>query len=224
MVFRTKRFLLLLLILLTVCSFASASTWQIDGAVGTVPDQTLSGDNEITALLLEEGITGIGTGAFSHDPALRLAVVPASVRQIGEGAFEQCGPILLQCTPGSAAMAYAQSMHLEYDAGTTRRALLIGQTNYPDPYTLSAPGNDVDALSHVLTGFEVTIARDLTADGIIEAIGDTFAPGTVKEQDISLFYYSGHGFEDGSLFGIDEEFLPYLLFTGHLMPFPAERS
>lgn len=195
----------LMFMLLIAWNCACASTLQIDGVIGEVPDLLLAGDNEVTALLIGDGITDIGAGAFSCEPALRLAVIPPSVQQIGEGVFKQCGPMLVRCAPESAAMRYAQMMHLEYSADTTRRALLIGQSDYPESYKLTAPMNDVDAVSHVLPGFEVKIAENLTADGILAAIHDTFAQGTVKEQDVSLLYYSGHGLENGSLLGLDLE-------------------
>lgn len=220
---KSKRIFLLMFVLLTAWNCAYASTLQIDGAIGMIPNLLLVEDNEITALVIEDGITDIGAGAFSCDTALRLAVIPSTVQQIGEGVFKQCGPMLVQCSPESAAMRYAQEMHIEYSADTTRRALLIGQSDYPEKYTLSAPMNDVDAVSRVLPGFEVTIAENLTADGILTAIDDTFAQGTVKKQDVSLLYYSGHGLENGSLLGIDLEELTMSSFHQALDAIPGRK-
>lgn len=221
--FKIKSFLLLSVVLLLVWNCAFASTWQIDGAISVIPDGMLSGEDEISALLIEEGITEIGANAFSKDPGLRLAVIPSTVQQIGEGAFEQCGPFLLQCTPGSEAMRFAQTGHIEYDADTTRRALLIGESDYPDSYTLSAPANDIDAVSHILPGFEITVVQNLTAEGLLKAIRETFAPEKVKEQDISLLFYSGHGLENGSLLGIDLEELTLSDFHRALDEIPGRK-
>lgn len=93
------------------------------------------------------------------------------------------------------------------------RALLIGQTYQGiEGVTLTAPQNDVFALSRCLfrflgTPYEITIQRDLTADEILSAIDESL--GCAKNNDISLFYYSGHGLNSadsrriGALLGND---------------------
>lgn len=73
----------------------------------------------------------------------------------------------------------------------TYRGLLIGEVNYDE--VLQGPGNDVPALSAALQQFnyKATSQMDATKDEIKLLIDITFEDAT--ENDISLFYYSGHG-------------------------------
>lgn len=73
------------------------------------------------------------------------------------------------------------------------RALLIGETTYAQK--LNGPENDVAAMKNILTslqmGYEVYSQIDASKEEIIDLIDIAFSDAT--EDDISLFYYSGHG-------------------------------
>ncbi len=87
------------------------------------------------------------------------------------------------------------------------RALVIGQgyagtSNYL-PGTLN-DGIGMQTMLNRLTGTDYTVTRksEQSASSILSSIGSTFSGATSK--DISLFYYSGHGFSGtGSLVGTD---------------------
>ena len=75
-----------------------------------------------------------------------------------------------------------------------RRALVIGNTSYPQKPLLN-PGNDATDLATALpdAGFNVTLRTDLDNKALERAIldfSDTIQPG-----DTALFFFSGHGLE-----------------------------
>lgn len=96
------------------------------------------------------------------------------------------------------------------------RALLIGQTYAGTVNQLNGTLNDRNAVGSVLasmtaTPYGVTKKANLTAGGIISTINGVF--GAATENDVSLFYYSGHGLQSssttylGSLCGSDNNFV-----------------
>ena len=160
------------------------------------------------SFLIPEGTKVIESEAFQNCASLNDIQIPASVSEIGDGAFSDCGEALwIHCTPGSAASYYAVQHQLDYDAGTVYRALLIGQTYSGTNLVLYGPANDVKAMRFCLleygqTKYSVTVKTNLTASAILQAAASAFSSAT--ENDVSLFYYSGHGQTDGSLVGSDE--------------------
>lgn len=73
-----------------------------------------------------------------------------------------------------------------------KRALLVGQTAYSP--VLKGPDNDVDAMEAILLaqGYDLVVkTMNLSSIGVEVKIDETFGPAS--ENDISLFYYSGHG-------------------------------
>ena len=102
-------------------------------------------------------------------------------------------------------------------ARPTYRALLIGNT-YPGTINeLDGPDYDIDAVSKMLarqtgTPYAVTKKLNATESNIRSLVKSTFAG--VDDNDISLFYYSGHGAGDyygksyiGALCGTDDSYL-----------------
>ncbi len=94
---------------------------------------------------------------------------------------------------------------------TTFRALVIGQENYFDPgLHLNGPRNDAGMVRSMLVNSDfgggknvnVTLAPDQTASGIRGRL-DQMASWGVDADDVTYFYYSGHGAGDGSLVGTD---------------------
>jgi uncharacterized caspase-like protein len=90
---------------------------------------------------------------------------------------------------------------------TVRRAAIIGVNKYEDETIPELKGaeNDAKELYERLTdkdsgGFEVAkghflTGREATSDAIRQAVSDLL--WKTDESDLSLFYFSGHGFQDG---------------------------
>lgn len=107
----------------------------------------------------------------------------------------------------SAAIVYEVPAEVHY------RALLIGETDYST--RLNGPDNDADFMNGMLksltNGYEVYAQKNATLDEMIELIDIAFADAT--EQDVSLFYYSGHGvtgsneYYSGALQTVDYQYL-----------------
>ena len=125
-------FMLALLLPLT----ASAQTLTLPENLIDVAQEAFRGDTSITEAVIPSGAITIGAGAFADCSALKKVTIPASVLSIGQAAFEGCASSLLISTEaGSAAMEYAASNQIDYQAGTTYRALLVGQCAYESPLT-----------------------------------------------------------------------------------------
>ena len=157
--------------------------------------------------IIPDGTIEVQEEAFLGCSSMNRIVIPGSVTTIGDDAFLDCGEALWIITePGSAAIDYAVSNQIDYNADTRYRALLVCQT-YPDTYReLEGPIADKAAMRGCLeaSGFTVRAESNISADGIISAVQSTFS--LANSNDVSLFYYSGHGDDDGSLIGADEGF------------------
>ena len=92
------------------------------------------------------------------------------------------------------------------------RALLIGETGYVN--TLHGPDRDVAVMQNILekSGYEVCSQTDATKADIAALIEAVFIDAT--EDDVSLFYYSGHGvtgaddYYSGALQTVDYQYIP----------------
>lgn len=78
----------------------------------------------------------------------------------------------------------------------TYRALLIGNTYTGESNELPGCDNDVDGMRTMLgrmtaTPYSVTVKKNIRAEAILSSISSTF--GNASYNDVSLFYYSGHG-------------------------------
>lgn len=78
----------------------------------------------------------------------------------------------------------------------TYRALLIGNTYTGESNELPGCDNDVDGMRTMLgrmtaTPYSVTVKKNIRAEEILSNISSTF--GNASYNDVSLFYYSGHG-------------------------------
>ncbi|MBE5801669.1 MAG: hypothetical protein E7319_05205 [Clostridiales bacterium] len=205
-----KRLRVLLAVLLAWCTVigAGAETLTLPRGTTVIETESFRGCTNLTDAVLPEGVTFIGAGAFADCTALKTITIPASVSSIGAGAFDGIDlPLLIRTEPGSPAMTYALNHMMDFQADTTYRALLIGQSNYDDGDALLGTLSDVQSMNKVLSSFgetpyAVTVKTDLSADGIRASIASTFAGA--KPQDVSLFYYSGHGAAYlGALVGVD---------------------
>ena len=97
------------------------------------------------------------------------------------------------------------------DGTVVRRALLIAQTyaganeinlegTVPDAQSMSAMLRSLDG-----TPFSCTVMTDVSASGILSAVKSVFADA--DGDDVSLFFYSGHGYTGGRLEGYDLNFV-----------------
>lgn len=82
------------------------------------------------------------------------------------------------------------------EAVGTYRALLIGNTYTGESNELPGCDNDVDGMRTMLgrmtvTPYSVTVKKNIRAEEILSSISSTF--GNAGYNDVSLFYYSGHG-------------------------------
>ncbi len=97
----------------------------------------------------------------------------------------------------------------------TYRALLVGNT-YPGTINaLKGCDNDVNAMATMLgsmTGTKYTVSKrfNYNASSILSAISSTFSGA--DSNDVSLFYFSGHGTSSGQLVGTNNTYIsPYKL-------------
>ncbi len=196
---------------------AVAETVELPGGLREIGEEAFLNDVSMREVVVPEGVTAIGARAFAGCENLVEIAIPAATEELGEDFLRGCPEdLLIRTDPGSAAHRYALSQQLDYQADTTYRALLIGQS-YRNSWmldTLEGPPNDVKTMEKCLglypgTPYQTTTCIDLTADGIKSAIRRCF--GGASEQDVSLFYYSGHGLQSGdwrrqgALIGTDYE-------------------
>lgn len=83
---------------------------------------------------------------------------------------------------------------LSVTAAHSRHALVIGNAAYPT-WPLKNPLNDARSVSASLSaaGFQTTTATDLTLRVLEESVNRLI--GKVKDGDLVLFYYAGHGLQ-----------------------------
>lgn len=194
-----------LLILLLVIPWVSVKAeLMLPGNLTIIEDEAFYGDKAVTRVTIPDGVSSIGALAFAATN-LEAIAIPGTVTTIAPDAFEGiCTPMLIDTDADSVAADFALQHNLDFRANTVFRALLIGQTDYPGIYKLEGPGKDIVKLGETLDAYYVTTKTNLTAEEILKAVSTSFFGS--KEQDISLFYYSGHGDEaSGALVGIDME-------------------
>lgn len=185
----------------------SAQEIQIPADTSHIEEQAFAQCLAASCVIVPEGVVSIGKEAFRGCTGLKEITLPASLEAIGEDILTDCSESLwVHCIPGSSALQWARAQSLDYDANTQYRALIIGQSYAGTSYVLYGPANDARSLRFCLaemqkTSWTVTQKTNLTASGILSAIESAFSQAT--ENDVSLFYYSGHGAQNGALFGGD---------------------
>ena len=224
-----KRLFLLTTVLTLLTGLASAETLILPDALQEISAEAFANDTAVTSVIVPDTTERIGAGAFRDCTQLREIVLPASVHEIAADAFDACHqPLLIRTSAGSDAMQFAVDHQLDYQADTTYRALLIGQTayNYPGMEQLPGTQNDLNIMQHLLSqfGYDVTVARNLTGVGIGEAIASTFS--AAQPQDVSLFFYAGHGASAeslGALCGIDGDLVTGALLRSWMDQIPGRK-
>ena len=193
-----RRFLFLIAIALGLAQGALAEALVLPAQLTEIGDEAFLGDSSVAEVVVPQGVLSIGENAFCDCTGLCRITIPASVEHLAETFVSGCAPdLLIRTEPGSAACAFAQTHQMDYQADTVYRALLVGQVYEAHPaLTLDGPENDVRAMQACLemyenTPYQVRVSMDLTGGEILDAIRECFADA--QSQDVSLFYYSGHG-------------------------------
>ncbi len=113
----------------------------------------------------------------------------------------------------------------------TYRALLIGNSNYEAPVSDLDAGADISEMSSMLSSlnmggrkYSVTSHTNQTANGILSAIPSAFSGADAD--DVSLFYYSGHGVVSegtyaGALVGVDITYVTTAMLHSALSQVPG---
>ena len=193
--------------------FASADTLVIPAEKKSVSAGAYQGDGTLGSVVLEEGITSVGSGAFA-DSSLREITLPSSLTYIAEDAFD--GAPLETVHAKKGTYAYKRMRECGYIA--EYRALLIGEQRYiwfnseddpdngcwlddEDQRNIADVSNFTDALGNTVgpdgaygpkgRAFEITQKTNLTAQDVRSAIRNTFSDAL--DQDISVFFIASHG-------------------------------
>lgn len=92
----------------------------------------------------------------------------------------------------------------------TCRAMLVGNTYPGETCALRGCDTDMLGMQHMLStmtrsGYRISAATNLTAGEIRTGIASAFADA--QPADISLFYFGGHGTQEGALVGVHETLL-----------------
>ena len=173
-------------------------------------------------LILPENLRRLEPGAFAGDSALTGAVLGEAIAYIGAEAFSSCGALRWVIVknrngPTVGEGAFPDTAAL-YAAGDTRtslsgkggyfpnfRALLVGQT-YKDALgkdTLPGCDRDAETLGELLGSMEMTPYSSpvVQVNGSVSDAEEAIAAlaAAASENDVTLFYFSGHGGLGGSL-------------------------
>lgn len=172
-------------------------------------------------VVIPEGCKSIGSRAFADNSWLDMVRIPNSVQSIADNAFENNDDVWLAVKENSPAQTYAEQNGIKWildlpyapspggDYGDViYRAYAVGQSyrNSTEISTLNGTVHDMQSINSMLgtmtlTQYNVKTAIDRTGSEILSDIKNTFAEA--DSNDVSLFYYSGHGSYGGYLIGVD---------------------
>ena len=191
---------------------ALSEPFTLPSSLHEIGEYAFSEDASIRSVTIPDSVIRIGEGAFCGCRELETAWIPSNVTYIGEDAFAGCtDDLLIRTNADSTASSYARAHNIAYRADTVYRALLIGNTYaHDEELRLYGPENDVPAMSSCIslfqgTAYHITARMNQTAEMICDDIAEVFAGAGA--QDVSLFYYSGHGIIDygrAALLGNDD--------------------
>ena len=213
---KSRKWLAVMLILLMICSCETglAGTYVLPSSVTALDSEAFAGNTSLTEITLQSGVTSIGGKCFYGCSNLYRIRIPETVTSIGSDCFTGClSDLVIQTAPGSYAMKWARDHHADFQADTHYRAFLIGQT-YDGEWDMQLSGtlNDTNSMAKCLsnadgTAYTIKIGHDLTASEILNGIDSVF--GNAQDQDVSFFFYAGHGDIGGVLCGVrDTEVSP----------------
>lgn len=194
------------------CAFVFAETaamLRLPEALEIIDEEAFCGSTSIKRVEISGNTVEIRSRAFA-DSTLTEIVLPGSLTYIAEDIFDGCSEVLAFVDEGSYAHGWCLENGVDYAYlnGTPTpeppptpdpvvyRALLLGNTYPGTSDALDAPDDDVAGMAQMLalqkkTPYAVTTKLNLSAVEALAAIGTTFAEA--DSDDVSLFYYSGHG-------------------------------
>ena len=144
----------------------------------------------------------------ASDPRLSYEVQPEGVvevdrRGVLRGLKEGEATVTVRALDGGQADVLSVTVG---PAPRRWRALLVGEQNYASTVAAVRTGsvNSVSGLRSMLEGlsfggerYQVNALLDASRDGVLAAVGETFAEAT--EKDMSLFYITCHGYYAGGM-------------------------
>lgn len=198
---------LMLLFTLVDTSFCCAESFILPAGMLYVEDAAFESCSSFTEVIIPDGTLSIGESVFYGCNCLQKVTLPSSIECIGDHAFDACGEALYVIAPkNSFASDWVKTSGFDWNSDSVCRALSIGINYTGTDYVLYAPTNDMHAVAFCLrqmqtTKYSVSEKANLTCNELVQTIASTFSSAT--EDDISFFYFSGHGDTDGALIGSD---------------------
>lgn len=223
---KTAVLFLAVILTLGLIHTAAGDTLVIPAGVKTIEDEAFRDDTSLDEVILPEGLKTIGAYAFAGSSVSRM-YLPRTLKNIDETAFEGCDSLLCWGPTGTTGYNFCKAHQIEFENSNAKlRALLIGETDYT--VRLNGPENDVACMNGMLNelGWTVTARTDATYEEIYELIDSTFERAT--SDDISLFFYSGHGvtgsseYYSGALQTIDYQYISTLDLAEILSTIPGK--
>lgn len=82
--------------------------------VTKIGSEAFTGLSSLESITLPDSVTQIGWSAFSGCTSLAGVTIPDSVTEIGRWAFSGCKNLIIRCRTGSYAEQYAKENEIEY--------------------------------------------------------------------------------------------------------------
>lgn len=208
---KLRRALLLLLILpILFAPVARAGVLTLPDSLAVIETRAFYGSSAIDTVNLPNSVTRIESYAFANS-SITTANLPTSIKYIADTAFSGCDNLIISAKTGSYAYNWAKGKGFTViDSSIKYRALLIGNT-YPGTYSeLPGPDNDVEGMKTMLkmqssTPYAINTRINVTCAQMKSAITSTFKDA--DSDDVSLFFYSGHGTNYGEICGTANTYL-----------------
>ena len=200
-----KKQLYFLILIFCLCFPFTSEGMTLPSGTEEICEEAFENCTTIEEVQIPEGTVRIEDSAFRGCSSLKKAALPSSLESMGTGCFSDCAEALYITVPADCPAAeWARTSGFDYTADTVCRALIIGQTYSGTSNELYGTANDARAMNFCLSQmntrkYRKTMKTNLTSQEILNVISTTF--GDAGEDDISLFFYSGHGGTGGELVG-----------------------
>ena len=184
----------------TTTGFAGECTWTFDDTTGTL---TISGNgamandqswsehvSSITSIVIEDGVTSIGTNAFRNFSNLESVTLSASVSTIGNTAFYRCSSLATVNYLGTSAPSMGTNVFMG-------SGLMV--VNVPVDYEGDIFG-DRDVVKNLVPDESEPIAYDLWIGGEQVTSANLSGDGWAFDPDTQIltlngYTYQGSGYE-----------------------------
>lgn len=191
-------------------SLEDATYWTMTATAPTTTTTALVSGNTYTFTSAVEGAYGdtTYTWTLTEDGAIRtLTTTEPKLTTTVNAEATLTIALSVKDELGDTASASAE---FTFDNPVTYRALLVGNTYPGELSELPGPDNDVYAMGKMLslysgTDYKVTKKINVSASTIKSSI--TSVLGGADANDVSIFYYSGHGTSYGDLCGVGSTYV-----------------